>query len=91
LSGFAIGGTLSTLTALLIQFSPPGREGMILGLDSSITGVANAIGPMVGAAAAAALGLQAPFFLSAGVLGAGALVVVLWVREGARQGLEQSN
>ena len=90
LSGFAIGGTLSTLTALLIQFSPSGREGMVLGLDSSITGIATAIGPMVGAAAAAALGLQAPFFLSAGVLGAGTLVVVLWVRESARQGDEQS-
>jgi len=90
LSGFAIGGTLSTLTALLIQFSPPGREGMVFGMDSSITGLANAIGPMVGASAAAGLGLQAPFILSAGVLGAGTLVVVLWVREGARQGLEQS-
>jgi len=26
LMGFAVGGTLSTLTALLIQFSPKGRE-----------------------------------------------------------------
>jgi len=82
LTGFAIGGTLSTLTALLIQFSPKGREGMVIGLDSSIAGIANAIGPMAGASAAA-LGLQAPFILSAGVLGVGALVVVLWVRENA--------
>ena len=80
LLGFAIGGTLSTLTALLIQFSPQGREGMVIGLDSSIAGIANAIGPMVGASAAG-LGLQAPFILSAGVLGVGTLVVVLWVRE----------
>jgi DHA1 family multidrug resistance protein-like MFS transporter len=80
LLGFAIGGTLSTLTALLIQFSPQGREGMVIGLDSSIAGIANAIGPMAGASAAG-LGLQAPFILSAGVLGVGTLVVVLWVRE----------
>jgi len=80
LLGFAIGGTLSTLTALLIQFSPQGREGMVIGLDSSIAGIANAIGPMVGASAAG-LGLQAPFILSAGMLGVGTLVVVLWVRE----------
>jgi DHA1 family multidrug resistance protein-like MFS transporter len=80
LMGFAVGGTLSTLTALLIQFSPKGREGMIIGLDSSIAGLANAIGPMVGASAAG-LGLQVPFILSAGVLGVGTLVVVLWVRE----------
>jgi DHA1 family multidrug resistance protein-like MFS transporter len=80
LLGFAVGGTLATLTALLIRFSPKGREGMIIGLDSSVAGLANAIGPMVGASAAG-LGLQAPFILSAGVLGVGTLVVVLWVRE----------
>jgi len=80
LVGFAVGGTLATLTALLIRFSPQGREGMIVGLDSSVAGLANAIGPMVGASAAG-LGLQAPFILSAGILGVGTLVVVLWVRE----------
>ncbi len=42
--------------------------------------LANAIGPMVGASVTG-LGLQAPFILSAGVLGVGTLVVVLWVRE----------
>jgi DHA1 family multidrug resistance protein-like MFS transporter len=91
LTGFAIGGTLATLTALLVQFSPQGREGMIIGLDSSVAGLANTIGPMVGAAAAAGLGLQAPFILSAGVLGVGTLAVVLWVREGARQGSGKSD
>jgi DHA1 family multidrug resistance protein-like MFS transporter len=83
LMGFAIGGTLSTLTALLIQFSPKGREGMVIGLDSSIAGLASAVGPMAGASAAG-LGLQAPFILSAGVLGVGTLVVVLWVHERAQ-------
>lgn len=79
LAGFAVGGTLSTLTALLIQYCPTGREGMIIGVDSSIAGLANAIVPMLGAGAAV-LGLHAPFVLSAGVLGAGALVVALRVR-----------
>jgi len=83
LVGFAVGGTLATLTALLIRFSPKGREGMIVGLDTSVAGLANAIGPMVGASVAG-LGLQAPFILSAGVLGVGTLVVVLWVRERLR-------
>jgi hypothetical protein len=53
---------------------------MIVGLDSSVVGLTNAIGPRVGASAARP-GLQAPFILSAGVLGVGTLVVVLWVRE----------
>jgi DHA1 family multidrug resistance protein-like MFS transporter len=87
LTGFAVGGTLSTLTALLVQFSPKGREGMIFGLDSSVAGLANAIGPMAGASIAAGLGLQAPFILSAAVLGSGTLVVILWVREKTRQEL----
>jgi DHA1 family multidrug resistance protein-like MFS transporter len=86
LTGFAIGGTLSTLTALLVRFSPKGREGMVIGMDSSIAALANAIGPMAGASVAAGLGLQTPFILSAGVLGVGTLVVVFWVREGARPG-----
>lgn len=82
LLGFAVGGTLSTLTALLVQFSPKGREGMIVGLDSSVAGLANAIGPMLGAGAVG-WWLRAPFLLSAGMLGLGTLVVVFWVRERA--------
>jgi DHA1 family multidrug resistance protein-like MFS transporter len=80
LTGLAIGGTLSTLTALLIQFSPPGREGIIIGLDSSMSALAGAIGPMVGASIAASVGLRAPFILSAGILGLGTAVVLLWVQ-----------
>ena len=81
LTGFAIGGTLSTLTALLIQFSPKGHEGMVIGLDSSVSGLANAIGPILGAGAVAGAGLQAPFILSAGVMSLGTLAVILWVKE----------
>jgi len=81
LTGVAIGGTLSTLTALLIQFSPTGREGMVIGLDSSFIGIAGAMGPMAGAGAAAALGLASPFVIAAGVMGLGTVVVLRWVRE----------
>jgi DHA1 family multidrug resistance protein-like MFS transporter len=83
LTGLAIGGTLSTLTALLIQFSPPGREGMVIGLDSSVSALAMAIGPMLGASIAASLGLRAAFILSAGILGLGTAVVVMWIKAGA--------
>jgi DHA1 family multidrug resistance protein-like MFS transporter len=91
LTGFAVGGTLSTLTALLVQFSPKGREGMVFGLDSSVTGLASAIGPMMGAGIAAGLGLQAPFILAAAVLGFGTLAVILWVQESARQGSTETS
>ena len=79
-AGFAIGGTISTLTALLLHKSPPGREGAVFGLDASMSGLANAVGPMAGATCAAVFGLPASFLLAAAVLGFGA-VVVLWVRE----------
>jgi DHA1 family multidrug resistance protein-like MFS transporter len=82
-AGFAVGGTLSTLTALLIQSSPKGREGMIIGLDSSVSALANGIGPMLGASLTASLGLQSPFILAAGIMGLGTLTVSLWVRETA--------
>jgi DHA1 family multidrug resistance protein-like MFS transporter len=91
LTGFAVGGTLSTLTALLVQFSPKGREGMVFGLDSSVTGLASAIGPMMGASIAAGLGLQAPFILAAAVLGFGTLAVILWVQESAHQGSTETS
>ncbi len=80
-NGFVIGGTLSTLTVLLARASPSGHEGVIFGLDSSAVSAANGIGPMLGAAVAAGLGLRMPFLVSAGVMGLGVLVVVLSVRE----------
>ncbi len=80
-SGFAVGGTLSTLTALLMQVSPAGREGTVFGLDASAVSAANAIGPIMGATVAASAGLRAPFLLASSLFGVGVLAVVMWVRE----------
>lgn len=85
LSGFAVGGTLATVTALLTQVAPKGHEGMVFGLDTSAISGANAIGPIFGAAAAASFGLRAPFFLAVLMFGVGLLAVVFWVREGTPQ------
>ena len=84
-SGLAVGGTLSTVTALLARLAPDGRQGIVFGLDASAVASANAIGPLIGAAVAAGLGLRAPFLLSAAFLVVGALTVVLWVQERGRQ------
>lgn len=84
LSGFAVGGTLATVTALLTHVAPKGREGMVFGLDTSAVSGANAIGPMLGAAVAASWGLRAPFLLAALMFGIGLLAVVLWVRDESR-------
>ena len=81
LSGFAVGGTLSTLTALLMQVAPRGHEGIVFGLDASAVSAANAVGPIIGAAAAASLGLRAPFLVVSILFGIGVLAVILWVKE----------
>ncbi len=81
-SGLAVGGTLATVTALLTHVAPRGHEGMVFGLDTSAVSGANAIGPLLGAAAAASWGLRAPFWLAALMFGAGLLAVIFWVHDG---------
>jgi len=81
LSGFAVGGTLSTGMALLAEHTAAGHEGVVFGLDASATGLANAVGPLLGAGVAAAFSLRAPFLLAAAVLAAGTMIVLLRVRE----------
>ncbi len=80
-SGFAVGGTLATLTALLAKLTPEGRAGVVFGLDSSAMAVSNATGPLAGAAVAAAWGLRAPFLLTSLISWAAALVIGIGVRE----------
>lgn len=84
LSGFAVGGTLSTITALLTRAAPAGHEGIVFGLDASAVSGANALGPVLGAAVAAQFGLRAPFLLAAALCAVGVVAVVLWVREARR-------
>ncbi len=89
-TGFAVGGTLSTLTALLMHVAPRGREGIVFGLDASAVSASNAVGPIIGAAAAAAIGVRAPFLVATFLFGLGTLTVVLWVREAAHVAQAQS-
>ncbi len=82
-AGFAEGGMLASTMALLAGVARGGHEGTVFGLDASATGLAASIGPLVGAAVAAGLGLRAPFVVAAAFLGAGAAVVFLRVRPAA--------
>jgi len=66
-TGLAMGGILASLSASLALLAPEGQEGIVYGVDSSVVSVANSIGPMVGSALAAWLGLRVPFLLAAGV------------------------
>ena len=64
-----MGGILSSVSALLSQLSPPGQEGIVYGVDASVASVANGIGPMMGSALAAWVGLRVPFLVAATTFG----------------------
>ncbi|MGQ9567077.1 MAG: MFS transporter [Anaerolineae bacterium] len=78
LTGLVNGGLLTSITSLLAQISPEGREGLVYGLDSSATSVANFLGPMLGAGAVAWWGVRSIFLAAAGAMGASA-AFVLWL------------
>jgi DHA1 family multidrug resistance protein-like MFS transporter len=76
--GVALAGTLSTMAALLAKSAPEGQHGTVFGLDSSIVSVANALGPMIGAATAVSCGNRATFLLAGGGF-ALATVIAAWL------------
>jgi len=65
LTGLAMGGILTPLTAILSGCAPEGRQGTVFGLDGSANSVANPVGPMAGGLIAAAWGVRAPFTTAA--------------------------
>jgi MFS transporter, DHA1 family, multidrug resistance protein len=64
LLGLVMSGVLASISALLANLAPVGREGAVYGVDSSAVAMANAIGPMLGASVAALFGLRMPFLLA---------------------------
>ncbi|MBC7226932.1 MAG: MFS transporter [Thermoflexales bacterium] len=60
-SGFVMGGTITALSATLAALAPPGRQGTVYGVESTILSVANAVGPMLSTALAVVGGLRMPF------------------------------
>jgi DHA1 family multidrug resistance protein-like MFS transporter len=66
--GVVMSGVLASTSALLATLAPEGHQGAVYGIDTSVVSTANAIGPMLGASIAAALGLRAPFILAAATL-----------------------
>jgi DHA1 family multidrug resistance protein-like MFS transporter len=88
LLGLVMSGVLASISALLANLAPEGHQGVVYGVDASVVSMANAIGPMLGASVAAALGLRVPFLLAAGiVLGASGLSWILIPRPQPETGL----
>ena len=65
LAGIGIGGVLSSLSALLAQYTEPGEEGAVYGLDNAMVSGSQAIAPLVGSLVAMSFGLRGTFALTA--------------------------
>lgn len=79
LTGFAAGGIVSAPSALLAQYTPPGEEGAVYGLDNSVLSGARTVSPLIGSLFSVALGMRSTFMVTAVlfVLVAGAAYVQL--------------
>jgi DHA1 family multidrug resistance protein-like MFS transporter len=90
LVGIAIGGTLPTLSALLAGYTPPGTEGAVYGLDSSVTAAARAVAPLLAAGIATEFGVRAIFIAVGAIflLAVGTVVMRLPLSEVERRNTE---
>ena len=77
LSGLAMGGVLSTLSAELAAAAPEGSQGTVFGLQSTVHSIANAIGPLIGGTLAASYGIRRPFAVGGLVLAVAAGLLTL--------------
>jgi DHA1 family multidrug resistance protein-like MFS transporter len=75
LTGLFTGGLLPTANAILARSIPAGQQGAVYGISNSINAAGRAIGPLMAASLATALGLRASFALTAVLFG----LVVGWV------------
>jgi DHA1 family multidrug resistance protein-like MFS transporter len=64
LVGIGIGGIIPSLSALLTNYTNPGDEGSVFGLDNSIRAGARSIAPIIGSAVGLWFGLRSTFIAS---------------------------
>lgn len=81
LSGFANGGVIPSISALMNLQTPAGSQGATYGLNASITAAGRSMAPMMGAGFAMWLGLRSVFAAAAVVYALAALVVLYLRRE----------
>ena len=74
-SSFFIGGTAPLINAIIAVSSDKENQGTIFGVNSSVSAVGNALGPMIGSAAAM-LSYRAVFLVAALILGISALQLI---------------
>ncbi len=83
MTGFAVGGIMPTLSALLAKYTDPGEEGAVYGLESSIMAGARSVSPMMGATLVAWFGLRS-VYVATGVTFLSMAALVHWRLPDAR-------
>lgn len=73
-TGMAAGGIFASTRASMAASASPGREGLVYGVEGSITSIAFALGPLLGSVLAAYLGLRVPFVATAGLFAVASLI-----------------
>lgn len=68
LTGIAVGGIIPSISALLANYTQPGHEGAVYGLDNSINAAGRAVAPLLGSAIASWFSLRATFTFTAVIL-----------------------
>jgi DHA1 family multidrug resistance protein-like MFS transporter len=77
LAGVALGGVIPSIAALLANYTEPGHEGAVYGLDNSINSAGRSVAPLVGGFIAGWFGIRATFTMTAGVFFLTALLAYL--------------
>lgn len=78
--GLMVGGILPTANVLLIRTVNRNERGSVLGVSQSATALGHAVGPILGSAVAATLGVPPVFMLTAILLLGAAIWVQIFVR-----------
>lgn len=73
LAGLAMGGIVAAPSALLAQYTEPGEEGAVYGLDNAIVAAARIAAPLIGAGVAMVFGFRGTFAATA------VLFCIIWV------------
>lgn len=79
--GGIFAGTVAAATVLVAGSAPPSKTGYTLGMLQMAIMIGSAVGPALGGTLADLFGYRVSFFGTSALLGAGALIVLFYVRE----------
>lgn len=79
LTGVALGGIIPTISALLAQYTIPGEEGSVYGLDNALNSAGRSVAPLLGSAVIALSSLRGTFVATAAVFLLGGIIALRWL------------